>query len=155
MLRHLLVAGQLDVPAQEHIAQPQGGVEPVDRQQQKAQGLPPVIPAADVGALMGEDMAADGLVQTGRQVDVRAEQTKEEGGVDPVAEENARLQQHGFAHLPPDAQAGYQRPERHGSHAQKPEVGEDGNPDLQGIDTGAGGGAQGLGIDGVHGIVNA
>ena len=51
-----LVAGQLDVPAQQHVGQPQHGVEPVDRQQQEAQRLPPVVAPHKMRALVGEHM---------------------------------------------------------------------------------------------------
>ena len=150
---HLLVAGQLDVPAQQKIGQPHGGIEPVDRQQRKAQGLPPVIPAGDVCLLVGDHMAPGGLIQVGGQVDLRTEQAENEGRADAVAEEHA-VSRDGFPYLPPDPVTGDHRPQAHDHHTQHPDVGEHRQPDLQGIDTGTRCRSERFGIHGVYNVVH-
>ena len=55
-LDHRLVAGGLNVPAEQPVGQPQQGVAPVQAQSHPGQGLGPVIPPADVGLLVEEDV---------------------------------------------------------------------------------------------------
>ena len=77
---HPLVAGQLDIPAKEDVGQPHDGVEPVDGQQGKAQGLPQVVQPFQMGPFMGQDMVFRVRIQTGGQVDPGPQDAQDEGG---------------------------------------------------------------------------
>ena len=90
-----LVAGQFNIAAQQDIGHPQQGVEPVDRQQQKAQGLPPVVAAAQMCLLMGDDILCLPLVHVVGEVDVGAEETEDKGGVHRLAPPNVIPQRKG------------------------------------------------------------
>ena len=80
------VTGKLHIPAEEQIANPNHGIEPVDAQQQKAQALPPVIPTPNMGALVGDD-AIDLLLGNIRwKVDFWLHKSQNEGGGDMVTE---------------------------------------------------------------------
>ena len=78
MFDHFFVARQLDIPAQQHIAEPQQGIEPVDRQQQKAQRLPHVIPAAQMCLFVGDDLLPVAAVHVVGQIDPRPEHAEHE-----------------------------------------------------------------------------
>ena len=90
-----LVAGQLNIAAQQDIGHPQQGVEPVDRQQQKAQGLPPVVAAAQMCLLVGDDVLGLPLVHVVGEVDVGAEEAEDKGGVHRLAPPNVLPQREG------------------------------------------------------------
>ena len=79
------VTGQLNVPAQQDVGCPHDGVEPVDGKQQKAQRFPPVVSAADVGALVGDDVGPVRFVHMIGEVDLRLEDAEDEGGVHILA----------------------------------------------------------------------
>ena len=112
-----------------------------------------MIPAAQVRLLMGDHMGTGGLGKIGGKVDPRAQETEDEGGFDAVAEPHI-VRRDGFPNLSAYPEDGDASPDSHGSHAQNPKIGEDRQPDLEGIDTGARCGAQGFGIDGIYEPVN-
>ena len=112
-----------------------------------------MIPAAQVRLLMGEDMGTGGFGQVRGKIDSGSEQSENEGGADAVAEPEIPGWD-GFPNLSAYPEDGDASPDSHGSHAQNPKIGEDRQPDLEGIDTGARCGAQGFGIDGIYEPVN-
>ena len=78
ILNYLFITCQLDIPAQQHIAEPHQGIEPVDRQQQKAERLPQVISAPQMGLLMGNDILPAAAVHVVGKIDLRADCPKHE-----------------------------------------------------------------------------
>ena len=63
---HSLVCGGLNVPAEEMIGKPENGIEPVETECDIGQGFRQVVPAADVGLLMEQDVAPVGFRQADR-----------------------------------------------------------------------------------------
>ena len=151
---HFLVTGHLDIPAQQNICHPHQGIEPVNGQEQKAQRLPPVIPAGEVGPFMGDHMLPRLLTQGAGQTDHGPEESENERGVDVVAEEDVPLSPHPLPQPPPDPDAADQCPKAHNQRAQEPHIGKHRQPHLQRVDTGPRRGPQGLGVDGVHRLVD-
>ena len=68
-LDNLFVTGQLNVPAQQHISQPHQRIEPMDCQQEETQRLPPVVSAANVRLLMGNNVFQILTVHVKREID--------------------------------------------------------------------------------------
>ena len=66
---HLLIAGQLDIPAEQEVTDPHQRMEPVDRKQSKGQTFPKGIPAPEVGLLVGDDVAFRAEGQHEGQID--------------------------------------------------------------------------------------
>ena len=81
---HGLVRGGLNVPAEEMIGQPQDRVEPVEAQGDIGQRFRQIVPAADVGLLMEQDVAPVGFRQANGKIDAGAEETADEGDVDLI-----------------------------------------------------------------------
>ena len=82
---HPLVAGHLNVPAEQNVADPHQGVEPVQRQGDVAQHFDPVIPLLQVGALMGQDVAPLLPGHPHGNIDFRLHEPQNEGGFDALA----------------------------------------------------------------------
>ena len=76
---HCLVAGGLHIPAEQAVGHPQHGVKPVDRQGQPGQNFGAVVPPAQVGPLVEEDVGPVGHIQPRREVDPGPEETADEG----------------------------------------------------------------------------
>ena len=126
-LHHPFVTGQLDVFAQQNIGKPYQRVEPVDGQGQKAYHFEPVVTLLQMGAFMGQNVLPDCGRKSRRNVDLRADEAQNKGGIDPTA-----LPAAGDLHCVPDfapqAQVGI-----NGVYAEKqchaqPEIGERGLP---------------------------
>ena len=150
---HLLVAGKLDVPAQQQIGQPQQGVEPVHAQQYKAQGLPPVVSALDVGPLVGHYIVHGVLVQTEGKVNPGVHQSQHEGGEHRITLVEVILQPYRRGHPPPQAQIAHSAPPQQPRHTKEPEDRQYRKPNLQEVGGGVGGGGGGLGEHRVDGLV--
>ena len=58
---HGLVRGGLNVPAKEMVRKPENGIEPVEAEREIRQGFRQVVPAADVGLLMEQNIAPVGF----------------------------------------------------------------------------------------------
>ena len=116
------VAGELNVPAEQDISQPHQWVEPVDREQQPAQRLPPVVAPREVRPLVGEHGRALRLRQSGGQVNFRRENAEDEGRVRRVADINAGLDRRGNAHFPPQAQPAYSCVKQQKRHPSEPDA---------------------------------
>ena len=63
---HGLVRGGLNVPAKKVVGQPENGIEPVEAERDIGQGFCQVVPAADVGLLMEQDVAPVWFCQADR-----------------------------------------------------------------------------------------
>ena len=70
---HGLVRGSLNVSSEEVVRKPENGVEPVETERDIGQRLRQVVPAADVGLLMQENIAPLLLRQPHGEIDARAE----------------------------------------------------------------------------------
>ena len=141
---HLFVAGDLDVPAEQPVGQPQQRMEPVHRQQDKAQGLPPVVAPADVGLLVGNDAVQMFLGKPEGQIDPRPQHPQHKGGVDPLALEDVVPQPHRRGQPAPQPQPADKGIEQHPRRPHCPDHSGQGQPDLQRI--GAGGGLRRKGV---------
>ena len=74
---HLLVTGHLNVPAKQHIGNPTQGIEPVDRQNQKAQGFPPVVTPCQMCLFVGNHRLHGHRVHVGGQIDFGPDQSQD------------------------------------------------------------------------------
>ena len=81
---HGFIARQLDIPAQQHIAEPHHRVEPVDRQQQEAQRLPQVVAPAQVRLLVGNDVLPVAAVHAIWEINSRTDRTEHERRINPL-----------------------------------------------------------------------
>lgn len=75
-----LVAGGLQIPAEQAVGQPEKGVAPVQAQRQPGQGLGQVIPPPQVGLLVEKDVGPVLGVQPHGEIDFRGENTADKGG---------------------------------------------------------------------------
>ena len=57
VLNHLFITGKFNIPAQQTIGNPDQRVKPMDAEQEKTNGLSPVIQPRNVGTLMGDNTA--------------------------------------------------------------------------------------------------
>ena len=78
---HLLVAGQLQIPAQQEISGPNQGIKPMETKGQPAQGLGPMIPPPDVALLMGQHIVRRLRRQIRRQINPGPDQPQHKGGI--------------------------------------------------------------------------
>ena len=63
---HGLVRGGLNVSAKKMVRKPEDGIEPVETERDIGQGFRQVVPAADVGLLMEQNIAPVGFRQADR-----------------------------------------------------------------------------------------
>ena len=129
--QHPLVAGGLQIPAEQPPGQPQHRVEPVDRRRQEEEGFPHKIPPAQVEPLMGEDIAPVGRLQPPGQVDFGREKAQDEGRTGLVALQHPGRHPHRRLHPLFQLPVGIQPPAPQYSHPQQPQKGErqhGGNP---------------------------
>ena len=81
---HGLVRGGLKVSAKKMVRKPENGIEPVEAEGDIGQGLRQIVPAADVGLLVQEDVAPVGFRQANGKIDAGAEEAADEGAVDLI-----------------------------------------------------------------------
>ena len=84
-LHHPLVAGDLDVLAQQDVGRPHQRIEPVQRQRQKAHHLEPVVALVQMGAFVGENVTLFLGGHAHGDVDIRADEAQNKSGLDAVA----------------------------------------------------------------------
>ena len=84
-LHHPLVAGDLDVLAQQDIGCPHQRIEPVQCQRQKAHHLEPVVALVQMGAFVGENVTLFLGSHAHGDVDIRADEAQNKSGLDAVA----------------------------------------------------------------------
>ena len=116
-----LVAGALHVAAQQDIGQPQGRVEPVERQQQEGQGLDDVVAPADVAALVGEHLGQVVLWQAIGDIDTGGEQAQDEGRAEVIAAVDVAVKVRCFTNIGPHTQVAEGHVEQHTAHAGEPQ----------------------------------
>ena len=126
------------------------GGEPVDHQQEIAQGLPPVVPAADVGPLVPQHMVQGLPVQAGGYINAGPPKTQEEGRGESVTGIDPDAQRHRGGDALDQLRVTEHRCHQQNSNPNQPEQGEERKQDLQGVDVGHRGGGEGLGQYGVH-----
>ena len=78
-LYYPLIAGHLDVPAQQNIGRPHHGIKPVQAQGQKSDHLDPVVSLVQVGPLVIQDIAAGLGLHSHRYVDSGLDKSQNEG----------------------------------------------------------------------------
>ena len=148
------VAGQLDVAAEQGIGKPQQRVEPVDRQQGKAQRLPPVVTPRKMRPLMREYILPLHLVQTGGQVDAWFYNAEDERRGNGIAKINVILNGERHAHAPTQPKITHERIEQHGSKADEPHPARKIRPHIKRVDAGCWHGGKMLAERGIHSIVD-
>ena len=139
-----LIRRHLDVQAEQAVGDPEDGVKPVQAQQDIGQGLEAVVPAADVGLLMQEDIAPLLRGQPHGEIDARAEKAQDEGAVDLVRLVNMLGEEHGVVNALSQAAVRHHAPERSHSRPRRPDAEGDRRP-MGGLRNGhfAGGGFRG------------
>ena len=150
---HPLIAGQLNIPAKEHIGKPQQRIEPVNSQEQKAQGLPPVVPAGNVSLLMGGHRLPVFHFQGIGQVDPGSEEAQDKGRCRKLTLVNISFQPYRCCHFSTKVPVADSSIEQHRQDTQQPEICPYGNQNLQGIGTGPGFRCEDFRDDRIHGIV--
>ena len=98
MLDGPLVAGKLNIPAEQGVGQPDQGIEPVDGQNQIAQRLPQVVFPLQVHPLMGNDMVNIRLGKVWGKIDPGVENAQDERGGDSGAEGDVIPVENGIPH---------------------------------------------------------
>ena len=120
VFHHMLVTSQLHIPAEQAVAQPHQGIEPVDAQNPVAQDLEPVVMPGDVGILMVEDKSLLLIAQAHGQVNSRREKAQDEGRVQSGALKAAVFDQIGLPHPALQPEIAHQAGGKHHRHTQKP-----------------------------------
>ena len=118
---HPLVAGGLQVPAEEPPGQPQHRVEPVDGRRQEEQGLPQEVPPAQVEPLVGQDIAPLRLPQPLGQVDFRRKEAQHKGRAGQLALPHPRFRLLRPGHADPEMAVGQRPPPPQGGHPRQPQ----------------------------------
>ena len=75
----MLTTSTLDISAKHGIGKPHQGIEPMQAQGHEGQEFHSRVTAADVMLFMGDDVAKLPICQSGGQVDLRFENTHDEG----------------------------------------------------------------------------
>ena len=140
----MLVAGKLDVPAEERIAQPGQGIEPAYGQQRKAQRLPPVVMPGDVALLVGQHQRRVVLRHAEGEVDPRGKQPQHEGGAAFIAQVDVVVQQHRVRHAAAQKDIAHERVAEQRRKPCQPYDRSDVQPDLRGVCAGGGDGREAL-----------
>ena len=124
--QHRLVAGELHIARHLQKGEIDERVEPVERERREEERLYKIVPPPDMGALMGENIARLPLGKIQREIDLRPEETADEGGRDPVALIEVAGEPHGGCEFAAQAQIGEQAVARHQQRAAEPDEGEHG-----------------------------
>ena len=138
---HALVAGELDVAAEQRIGQPDQRVVPVCGQNEPAQRLYDVVTARDVRPLVRQHLRKRAAVKAEGQVYPGPEEPQYKGGIDALAFKGISLEPDRLSDPPPQPQIACQRPEQHDRRTRQPDHRREGQQHLQRVD--ARGGARG------------
>ena len=130
-LNDLFITGKLNIPAQKDIGNPHQWIKPVDGQQQEAKGLPPVVFAANMGLLMGDNVPQILPIHFERQIDSRPEDAQHKGRVDIFTLEDVISVTNGRIQLAAQAPVAGGGVDKEYSNPNQPDNRKDGNPDLQ------------------------
>ena len=151
---HTLVAGQLNIAAEQRICEPQYGIEPVDSQQRETQRLPPVVVPCKVCMLVCKHILLLNLVQSGRQINARLHHAENERRGDGIAKINVILNGERHAHAPAQPKIAYERVEQHGSKADEPHPAREIGPHIKRVDACQRRGGKMLAERRIHSIVD-
>ena len=136
---HGFIARQLDIPAQQHIAEPHHRVEPVDRQQQEAQRLPQVVAPAQVRLLVGNDVLPVAAVHAIWEINSRTDRTEHERRINPLRLVDVSPQADRLAYPVPQPQRADHGIQEQCGSSREPDPGEDRKPALRRGSRAAGG----------------
>ena len=128
-----LVAGQLQILAEAPVAEPAQRLEPVDRQQQIAQRLPPVVAPREMRPLVREDIVSRRAVQPRGQIDPRAKHAQNERRGDRIAQPHLVSEKRGLAHAAFRLHEPHERVEEQRRAARGPDEACDLRPDVERI----------------------
>ena len=151
---HPLIAGQFNVAAEQCIGEPQHGVEPVGRQQRKAQRLPPVVMPRKMRPLMREYILPLHLVQTGGQVDAWFYNAEDERRGNGITKVDIFLHTERYAHAPAQPKITHERIEQHDSKADEPHPAREIRPHIERVDACQRRGGKALAQRRVHRVVD-
>ena len=124
VFQHHFVAGALHVAAQQDIRRPEDRVEPVDRQQQKRQRFPHMVPAVDMAPFVGEHLGKVLLRHGFRHINAGREHAQHEGRRPVGAAIDIVLYAGGGAEPPAHTQQAKGHVQRHAAHARQPDGGQ-------------------------------
>ena len=131
--QHPLVAGLFQVAAVAAVHAPEVEIEPVDAQRQPGDELGPVVPGAQVGPLVGQDVGPLLGAETRHQIDARSEIPHHAGGGDAVGHIDAVLLPHRKAQPAAQAEIRDRRQAVKHRHAREPHRRHLGHPGLHGL----------------------
>ena len=124
VFQHHFITGALHVAAQQDIRRPEDRVEPVDRQQQKRQRFPHMVPAADMAPFVGEHLGKVLLRHGFRHINAGREHAQHEGRGPVGAAIDIVLYAGGGAEPPAHTQQAEGHVQRHAAHARQPDGGQ-------------------------------
>ena len=124
VFQHHFITGALHVAAQQDIRRPEDRVEPVDRQQQKRQRFPHMVPAADMTPFVGEHLGKVLLRHGFRHINAGREHAQHEGRGPVGAAIDIVLYAGGGAEPPAHTQQAEGHVQRHAAHARQPDGGQ-------------------------------
>ena len=151
---HPLIAGKLNVAAEQRIGEPQHGVEPVNRKQREAQRLPPVVMPRKMRPLMREYILPLHLVQTGGQVDAWFYNAEDERRGNGITKVDIFLHTERYAHAPAQPKITHERIEQHDSKADEPHPAREIRPHIERVDACQRRGGKALAQRRVHRVVD-
>ena len=124
VFQHHFITGALHVAAQQDIRRPEDRVEPVDRQQQKRQRFPHMVPAADMAPFVGEHLRKVLLRHGFRHINAGRDNTQHEGRGPVGTAIDIVLYAGGGAEPPAHTQQAEGHVQRHAAHARQPDGGQ-------------------------------
>ena len=131
---HPLIAGQLNVAAEQRIGEPQYGVEPVNRKQREAQRLPPVVTPREMRPLMREYILPLHLIQPGGQIDAWFYNAEDERRGNGITKVDIFPHTERYTHAPAQPKITHERIEQHGSKADEPHPSREIRPHIERVD---------------------
>ena len=133
-LHRPLVARQLQIAAEQAVAQPHRRIEPVDAENAVAKELPDAVAVRFMCRFMRQHNVPLLLRQLRRQIDRRAEKPQQKRRIDRVAQPHALCKLDGRLYAPPEFPNAHQRRKQQRQNADCPDKSRKMHPDLQGID---------------------
>ena len=132
------VAGHFQIPAEKNVRNPHQRLEPVDRQQDKPKGLPPVVPVAQMGPLVPQNVGPVLRFHVRGKVDSRPDDSQQEGAGNGITQVDILPQPKGGTHPAGQAEVTHQRVHQHPRHANQPDYRRHRQQNLHGVDAGYG-----------------
>ena len=120
-LDDFFIARELDVAAEEDVGDPHQRVEPVQREHEVAQHLPPVVAAGEVRVLVRDDIRRRPLVHVHGKINVRLHHAEDERRIDKFALVDVISQQNRRCELSFQLSRAHERVDEQRRHAGKPE----------------------------------